>query len=403
MAITIRKASRSRVYLKLAVQGPSGSGKSYSALKIARGLVGPEGKIGAIDTENGSISLYSHLTDFDVADLADFAPETYVEAIKAFEEAGYDCLIIDSISHAWKFILDQKAALDARGGNGMMNWKGPKEKYAKLTTAVLQSKMHIIGCMRAKTEYVQNEGNKGYSKAGLAAIAEPDSEFEYTVVFSMGMDHRALCGVDGQGKDRTGIFDRLGAFSPSEKTGETLSLWLQDAPEQTFRSTDVQVSTASNGTTRVVSGTAAYLRDTMQFDGDKLNEYKNFCTGNGFESKDVTPVLMALEDKTLDNAKETVAIMVGLRDLGIEPTIEAVVSFVNGVNVDSDGYLEILDQAAKAGIPDLDALLEFMSDPEGEPDDSGGDPGDGNPPVTAAPVEPVKPTGGRRKAAEVAA
>ena len=366
MAITIRKASRSRVFLKLAVQGPSGSGKSFSALKIARGLVGPNGKIGAIDTENGSMSLYSHLTDFDVADLDDFSPESYVDAIKAFEAAGYDCLVIDSISHAWKYILEQKAAMDARGGNAMMNWKGPKERYAKLTTAVLQSKMHVIGCMRAKTEYVQNEGAKGYSKAGLAAVAEPDSEFEYTVVFSMGMDHRALCGVDGQGKDRTGMFDRLGSFMPGESTGELLAKWLQDAPDQEVRQT--RQSTPNQATedpsrdsqaTKPVPSTGAYLRDVMGMDTATLDKYKAHCLNNGFNSKDVTPILMAAEVKTYAEMLDVVAVLVGLKGMGIEPTPEVYAELI-GYNDTGFTLLEILDQATNAGIPDMTSLFEFI-------------------------------------------
>ena len=65
-----RKATREKVFLKLAVTGPSGSGKTYSALRLARGLVGPTGKIALIDTENGSASLYADRFQFDVLDIA---------------------------------------------------------------------------------------------------------------------------------------------------------------------------------------------------------------------------------------------------------------------------------------------------------------------------------------------
>ena len=237
------KAQRSRVFLKLAVTGPSGSGKSYSALRIARGLVGPEGKIAAIDTENGSLSLYDDVENFDVADLDDFSPEAYIAAIDAAVAAGYEVVIIDSFSHAWKFILDYKGSLDARGGNQMMNWKLPKERMEKLKQRVLQSKIHVICNLRSKTEFVQNDKN-GYIKAGLAAIGEPDVEYEFTVVFALDMGHKALAGTDGQGKDRTGLFDKLGTFTPSHKTGEMLAEWLQAAPDQTVK---VQASTDDGG------------------------------------------------------------------------------------------------------------------------------------------------------------
>ena len=368
MAIEIKKASRSRVRLKIGINGTPGSGKSFSALKIARGLIGKDGKLGAIDSENGSLSLYAHVTDFDVYDLNDFAPEKYVEAIHAFEAAGYDALIIDSGSHAWKYILDQKAALDARGGNNFTNWKLPKERYAKLTTAVLQSNMHIVYCMRSNTEFVQAETGRGYVKAGTKSIAEPDSEYEFTVVFSMGMDHRALAGIDGQGKDRTGIFANKGAFVPDESTGQLLAEWLDGATNQSYvkpSAATVAATPPPAPATAAQSPTAAYLRDTMQLDRDGLTAYRERCTGNGFDSKDVTPVLMAVGTQEIEGAFRMVAIMVGLRDMGINPDVDSVVAFLNAVPEKVDA-LNVLDQAAKfavaANIADLVEYAKTFDD-----------------------------------------
>jgi KaiC/GvpD/RAD55 family RecA-like ATPase len=113
--------------MRLAIAGPSGSGKTYSALLIARGLVGPEGRIAVIDTERGSASLYADLTPFDVAELAPpFTPERYVEAIRAAEKAGYDAIVIDSLSHAWAGpggILDLHDAAAAKEKNAFAAWR----------------------------------------------------------------------------------------------------------------------------------------------------------------------------------------------------------------------------------------------------------------------------------------
>ena len=93
------KATRQKARLRLALTGPSGSGKTWGALLLALGL---GGKIAVVDTERESASLYSHLADFDTLNLsAPFTPERYIEAIKAAEEAGYDTLIVDSITHEW--------------------------------------------------------------------------------------------------------------------------------------------------------------------------------------------------------------------------------------------------------------------------------------------------------------
>ncbi|MGY8832331.1 MAG: AAA family ATPase, partial [Pseudomonadales bacterium] len=83
-----KKAERKQAKLRLALAGPSGAGKTYSALLIAKGI---GGKIAVLDTEKGSASLYSDLVDFDVVDLtAPFTPERYIEVIAAAEAAGYD-------------------------------------------------------------------------------------------------------------------------------------------------------------------------------------------------------------------------------------------------------------------------------------------------------------------------
>ena len=79
MAITFKKATRTQSKLRLALTGPSGSGKSWGALILAKGM---GGKTAVIDTERGSASLYSDLTEFDVLDLqAPYTPERFIEAI----------------------------------------------------------------------------------------------------------------------------------------------------------------------------------------------------------------------------------------------------------------------------------------------------------------------------------
>src|SRR5687767_9200516 len=93
------KAQRKQAKLRLAIAGPAGSGKTWGALEIARGL---GGRIAVIDTERGSASLYSERVEFDSLDLGPpFTSERYIEAIRSAEKAGYDILLIDSITHEW--------------------------------------------------------------------------------------------------------------------------------------------------------------------------------------------------------------------------------------------------------------------------------------------------------------
>ena len=225
-----KRAERKRVFLKIGLMGPSGSGKSYSAIQLARGLA-QGGRIAALDTENGSLSLYSHLAEFDVCDIAaPFAPKQYIQAIKGAVDAGYSVLIVDSMTHAWKYILDYKESLDRSGGNSFTNWGKAKPLFDELKDYLNQAPIHIIACMRAKDEYILQQNGKGKEapvKVGMGAILEPGSEYEYTTVFGIGMDHKAM-----PSKDRTAIFSDE-AFRISPETGQRFVDWLSSGAEPT--------------------------------------------------------------------------------------------------------------------------------------------------------------------------
>lgn len=222
-----KKAERKKSKLRLAICAPSGAGKTYSALKIAEGL---GGKIAMIDTENGSGELYSHLCDYDVAQIKPpFRPEKYVQAIKAAEQAGYDTVIIDSLSHAWAGeggLLEEvdKKAKASKSGNSYTAWRDVTPMHNQLVNAMLQSSCHIIGTMRSKTAYEMQQGKNGKMspvKIGLAPVQREGMDYEFTVVFDLSVDgHFATTS-----KDRTSLFDGE-TFVPSCETGEKLTQWL---------------------------------------------------------------------------------------------------------------------------------------------------------------------------------
>ena len=99
----IQKATKEQVKLRIGISGASGFGKTHSALLLARGLAPSWDKIVVIDTENNSASLYADLGDFNVLELSEpYAPEQYIQAIKTCEKAGFEVVVIDSISHEWQ-------------------------------------------------------------------------------------------------------------------------------------------------------------------------------------------------------------------------------------------------------------------------------------------------------------
>lgn len=74
------KAQKYESKLRLAITGPSGAGKTYTALSIAKHLPGP---IALVDTEHGSASKYADLFDFDVLNLhPPYHPDRFGEAIR---------------------------------------------------------------------------------------------------------------------------------------------------------------------------------------------------------------------------------------------------------------------------------------------------------------------------------
>jgi hypothetical protein len=224
-----RKAEKRQAKLRLALCGPSGSGKTYSALLIAQGLA-PGGKIALIDTERGSGELYADLTAYDVAPLEPpYTPGRYIEIIRAAESAGYDVLIIDSLSHAWTGeggILDMhdRATSASRSGSSFAAWREVTPKHNALVDTILGAGLHVVVTMRTKTAYDMVDDGKGGKKPikiGLSPIQRDGMEYEFTTVVDLSVDNHIATAT----KDRTRLFDGE-HFVPTVGTGEALRDWL---------------------------------------------------------------------------------------------------------------------------------------------------------------------------------
>ena len=153
----LQTAQRKNAKIKMALQGPSGAGKTYSALLIAFGLCNDWSKVAVIDTENHSSELYAHLGNYQVLHVEEpFSPERNIEAINLCQKAGMEVIIIDSISHEWVNILEAHSKMT---GNSYTNWSKLTPRHNAFVQYILQSPVHIIGTIRAKQEYVLSEKN----------------------------------------------------------------------------------------------------------------------------------------------------------------------------------------------------------------------------------------------------
>lgn len=226
-----KKAERKKAKLRLGLTGPSGSGKSYAALTLAKSI---GGKIAAIDTEHGSLSLYTNLCEFDSIDMqAPYTPERMIEYIQMAEANGYDVLIIDSITHEWSgaggcLEINDKLASTKFKGNTWSAWSETTPRHRKLLDTIISSNMHIIVTLRSKTETVQGEGKKVF-KVGMKSEQRDGFEYELTVVLDIVHDGHAAVAS----KDRTGIFTDKDPAPISEATGKALMAWLNSGAEPT--------------------------------------------------------------------------------------------------------------------------------------------------------------------------
>lgn len=223
----LTKATRKKSFLRLNLSAPSGAGKTYSALLMAKGLVGQWDKVGVIDTENGSASLYSHLGEFNVIDLQPpFSPERYMQAIDACLAAGMECVIIDSSSHEWSgpggcIESNEKLAQAKYKGNTWSAWNETTPKHDAFIQKVLQARCHMITCTRSKTETVMED--KKVKKVGMKDIQREGWEYELTVSLSIDRDtHMAIAS-----KDRTNLFEHKDPFIITEATGEMIKEWCE--------------------------------------------------------------------------------------------------------------------------------------------------------------------------------
>lgn len=220
MANPFQKAKREQIWTKILLAGPSGAGKTYSALRLATGLADKCGsRIAAIDTERGRIRYYAEEFDFDDIQLEDYSPEGYSKMIWAAVDAGYKVLIIDSSSHEWTYCYE---TVNKMPGNSFTNWGKMTPRHDKFMEAILQSPLHIICTVRGKDEYVLEEknGKQTPKKVGLGYKQRDDVEYEYTITFNIQQDSHNAAAM----KDNTHLFEKK--FDPlTEKDGEAIYEW----------------------------------------------------------------------------------------------------------------------------------------------------------------------------------
>ena len=234
MTNPFQKATKERARLRLALIGPSGSGKTYTSLQVGTALKNG-GRVALVDTERGSASKYADLFDFDVLELETFEPQNYIRAIEAASGAGYDVLILDSLSHAWAGVggilsfVDTETMKSKSRNAYTEGWRKATPLHNRLVDAMIQADLHLIVTMRAKTEYVMETDQRGKTaprKVGMAPVQRDGLEYEFDVVGDMDLDNNLVVS-----KTRCPALTGKMFAKPGDDLAGILNGWLMDGTE----------------------------------------------------------------------------------------------------------------------------------------------------------------------------
>ena len=199
--LTYERATKTKSKLRMAFTGPAKSGKTYTALVLATALA-DGGRIGLIDTENRSSEKYADIFDFDIMELEDAHPQSFIAGIEMFEKAGHAVVILDSLSHAWigkkgMLELHDNATQASRSKDSYISWKTVNPYHRALIEKMQSANCHIVATMRSKMAYLRTTDSQGkvtISKVGLAPVQRQGMEYEFDILAEMRQDHRIVIG-----------------------------------------------------------------------------------------------------------------------------------------------------------------------------------------------------------------
>lgn len=292
MAISFRKAEKKRQKLRLAMYGVSGSGKTYSALRIATGF---GGRIAVIDSERAASELYSDRFNFDVLALDNFHPDSYSEAMEIAAKEKFDVVVIDSFSHAWYKLCEEvdKIAKAKYKGNTWSAWSDGNPVQMRLIENILRCPYHLIATMRSSTEWSVEEhnGRKTPVRVGTSPNQGKGIEFEFTMLMELSPSH-----ISTFIKDRTGKFQDKMYEKPDELLGKEMLDWLNTgaevvAPEvQGILDVDFRrhLGAVANLAGEKLAGAAVKIRDNVQYSPSQRSE-----------------LLAAIERRVIETTNET--------------------------------------------------------------------------------------------------
>jgi len=236
-------------YFKAAFEGFAGTGKTYTAAKVAIGLhkrVGSKKPVIIFDTEKAAKFLKSMFAAEGIEvlvreskSLADLK-----ETMTRMREGASDVLIIDSISHVWEDFLKSYAEKVRRTRLEFQDWGVIKPTWkTEFSDVFVRDPYHIIMTGRAGYEY-ENEINKETGKreiykSGIKMKVEGETAYEPDLLVLMErmqeMEGGSIKKVTRQGiviKDRSTVIDGKVFENPDFKDFAPAIDVMLEAPEK---------------------------------------------------------------------------------------------------------------------------------------------------------------------------
>ena len=197
MGFEVKKAKLQRRPLKIGLEGLSGSGKTFTALRLAFAMrrAGIGKRVVVADSENESAGLYDGISidgETWVYDTCDIPaekqnPAGYTEAYEYLVGVGYDLVIVDSMTHAWKGALNRVDEIAARnkGDKFGAGWRAVTPEQERMMRVLTDPRAHLITTTRVKGEYERvggGDGREKIKKVGMKADQRDGLEYEYDCV-----------------------------------------------------------------------------------------------------------------------------------------------------------------------------------------------------------------------------
>lgn len=247
--------------LIIGLAGGTGSGKTYSAMRLAKGIAGDK-RFAIIDTEGGRAKHYKRFFDFDHGDLKpDFRPSAYMEAIEAADDAGYPVIVVDSVSHEWsgeggvlEWQEEEYKRLGSKESIKLLSWSAPKQAHKRMVSRLLQCRAHLILCFRAEphVEMVKEDdrtvvrpktGFTGYN--GWFPVTEKNLPFELTVYFMMMAERPGIPLPIKLQEQHKALFPAGEAIN--EEAGRRIAEWARGGGKSSASTPTVQATAHSFG------------------------------------------------------------------------------------------------------------------------------------------------------------